>query len=748
MTRNVRSKSPAKPTQKQAPAIGTSVPGAHAGGTDLVAVLERVVPFLFRRKKKAIPAAPALKAAKKPAAVKKVSKKTAKKTVRKPVAKKASRPARVLRKPATVLEVRKRVKDASTAAKTAAPASLESADTADAGEAEDDAEETVTAAAATQVSAKPGKKSAGVILLPEEEKQTDAEAVKAELLAEAEDDAFLGKVVKSGSAGPAETKKLSGWALFKERFSRDKTPAPAKPAKKGEELTRKEIAEDTFLQRVQKKSVNSVVGTAVDPDEIAAQKILGKKSDDDALEEFASGGKESYDPPVRTRGESATKAPSKGRILSAADLRKEAAEAKEASARLEKEVKEIKEEMRAKQKDREKEMEEIDKKVEAKKAAPEQPAAAPVSFKKKQMKHKSGLQRFLAGIGHFGLGKERMHFVQNLATMLNAGLPLIDSLKTLQLETRAKPMKKLLQRILDAVENGSPLWRAMEAQSFFSLHALALIRIGEEAGNLAQNVEYLAQQEEKDHELKSKVKMAMIYPSIVMVIMFIIVMGLGLFVLPNLIGVLYSLNVPLPFVTRMVILFTNTFTEYGAIAVPGSIGFFILMIILAKFTPARGIFQWMMFRIPGIGALATDATIARFGVILGGLLKAGVPVVEAMQSLVEVTPIVAYRKLYIRLLDHVSMGDSFSKSFSAIKGSQKLLPPSVQQLVITGEKSGALADIMLKIADIYDKKASETAQKLPVILEPMLLLFIGGLVGTIAFAIIVPIYSIVGTVGR
>ncbi len=73
--------------------------------------------------------------------------------------------------------------------------------------------------------------------------------------------------------------------------------------------------------------------------------------------------------------------------------------------------------------------------------------------------------------------------------------------------------------------------------------------------------------------------------------------------------------------------------------------------------------------------------------------------------------------------------------------------PSVQQLVITGEKSGALADIMLKISDIYDKKASETAQKLPVILEPMLLLFIGGLVGTIAFAILVPIYSIVGNVG-
>lgn len=172
------------------------------------------------------------------------------------------------------------------------------------------------------------------------------------------------------------------------------------------------------------------------------------------------------------------------------------------------------------------------------------------------------------------------------------------------------------------------------------------------------------------------------------------------------------------------------------------------MVILAKFSPLRVVFQWAMFRIPGIGRLAREATIARFGVILGGLLRAGVPVIEAMESLVQVTPIVAYKKLYARMLDHITIGDSFAKSFAAIKKSEKLLPPSVQQLVITGEKSGALSEIMLKIADIYDKKASETAQKLPVILEPMLLLFIGGLVGTIAFAIIVPIYSIVGSVGH
>lgn len=361
---------------------------------------------------------------------------------------------------------------------------------------------------------------------------------------------------------------------------------------------------------------------------------------------------------------------------------------------------------------------------------------------------KSGFQQFVAALSHFGMGKESIQFIANLSMMISAGLPLVDALKTLALETRSKPMKKMIGRILTMVENGSPLWRALDAESFFSLHAIALIRIGEEGGNLADNMQYLALQEEKDHELKAKVSMAMIYPSIVITIMFIVVMGLGLFVLPSLIGVLTSLNAKLPFTTRMIILFSNFFTKYAAVAVPGSFIAFIGFFILAKFTRLKVVVQWVQFRIPGIGSLARESTIARFGVILGGLLRAGVPVVEAMQSLVNVTPILAYRHLYEQMLEHITLGDSFGKSFSSIRGSDKLLPPSVQQLVITGEKSGALAQIMLKVADIYDKKASETAQKLPVILEPLILIIIGSMVGTIAFSVIVPIYSIVGSVGR
>jgi len=395
---------------------------------------------------------------------------------------------------------------------------------------------------------------------------------------------------------------------------------------------------------------------------------------------------------------------------------------------------------------RQKEEEALRKKMlqEAAKKAP----AAPSGKRQNIASRDNVFVGILNTLKHFGLGRERNEIIQNLATMLNAGLPLVDSLRTLQLETRNRAGRALIKSITDRVEAGIPLWRSMQEEHFFSPDALALVRIGEDAGSLAENMMYLSQQQEKDQALRGKVKMAMIYPSIVFVLMFIVIIGMGMFVLPNLVGVLRSLNVPLPLATRIVIWFSDTLSTHGMTIVPVSMLVVMVLAILVKYTALQGVFQWCVFRIPGIGSLMWEATIARFGVISGGLLQAGVPLVDTLRSLVEVTTIISYRKFYEKLLEHILVGDSFAKSFMVIRGSEKLLPLSVQQLVMTGERTGSLSKIMLKVAEIYERKANETAQKLPVILEPMLLLFIGALVGSIAFAIVVPIYSIVGNVSR
>lgn len=382
--------------------------------------------------------------------------------------------------------------------------------------------------------------------------------------------------------------------------------------------------------------------------------------------------------------------------------------------------------------------------------APEQTAVVPTPkpAPSRFAAQRKELQKFFSSLNHLGMGRQRMMFIQSMAMMLTAGLSLVDSLQTQLLEAKSKAVKGLIQGIISAVESGSPLWKAMDDQSLFSPYEIALVHIGEEGGNLARNMEYLAQQQEKDRALKAKVKMAMIYPAIVIVLVFVLVMGLGLFVLPNLVQVLYSLHVELPLATRVVIAFSQLFEAHGAVMTPLLFLVLIFVLLLGKYTRFRVVSQWLVFHTPGIGSLAREATIAQFGVILGGLLRAGVPLVEALSSLVEVTHIVSYKNFYQRLLEHVNAGDSFSKSFTLLPETNHVLPVSVQQLIVTGERSGALADVLMKIAEMYDKKASETAEKLPVILEPLLLIIIAGIVAGIAFAIIVPIYKVVGNIGR
>ncbi len=389
------------------------------------------------------------------------------------------------------------------------------------------------------------------------------------------------------------------------------------------------------------------------------------------------------------------------------------------------------------------------------------PATAKGIFSKKEKtkeilvvtEGKNGLQKrgfgsALAALGNFGLGKERDNLIENLAILLNSGLSIIDAIHTIEMEVTVKPMKKLLKKIIDEVESGVALWRAMDHQNFFSPYTLALIRIGEEAGSLSKNMEYLAVQQEKNHSLKSKVKSAMIYPTIVLVLTVSITLGLAWFVLPQLVGVLIALNAELPFVTRVVIAVANFFRENGNVAVPLVFGALFCVFLICKYTALRGPAQMFVFRIPGIGTMAKSATIAQFGVVLGSLLKAGVPLVESIRSMAGVTDTVYYKRFYMKLADEVEVGESFARAFEKLKESKKLIPVSVQQLIITGEKSGKIAEMLMRIADIYEKKAEEAAQRLPVVLEPMLILFMGGIVGTIAYAIIVPIYGVISNVGR
>lgn len=356
------------------------------------------------------------------------------------------------------------------------------------------------------------------------------------------------------------------------------------------------------------------------------------------------------------------------------------------------------------------------------------------------------LRMVLRAMSYVGLGADRQMFIQGTATMLSAGLPVVEALEAYATETRRKTVRNVAESLVRNVRKGSPLWRAMQATDFFSHYEIALVHIGEESGNLPQNMQYLAQQMEEDRRLRHKIQMAMIYPAIVLTLMFLMIFGLGIFVLPNLVQVLRSFGGELPLSTRILMMFVNFMRNHGFTLMTGTLLSAVALCFAYQARSVRKRVQWVLLHLPGVSRLLREATIARFGVILGTMLRAGVPLVQSLVALADITTMEQYRTFYIRMLNRVRTGDSFRKIFSTMPESRTLLPASVQQLVVTGERAGTLSEILLTIAQIYSRKAEETAQKLPIVLEPIILIFIGAVVGSIALAIITPIYAIVGSI--
>ena len=189
---------------------------------------------------------------------------------------------------------------------------------------------------------------------------------------------------------------------------------------------------------------------------------------------------------------------------------------------------------------------------------------APISIK---IKGGTGSQRLVERYLHRIKSKDKVLFSRQLSTLINAGLPLVQSLRNVMGQTENKALKARIGTIISDVEGGSSFSSALNKHpDTFNRVFVSLVAAGETSGTLDASLERLANQQEKDAEILSKVRGAFIYPAIVLTLMFIIVMDLGMFVLPNLIQVLYSLNVPLPLVTRIVIAFTNVFTTYGTTA--------------------------------------------------------------------------------------------------------------------------------------------------------------------------------------
>lgn len=341
--------------------------------------------------------------------------------------------------------------------------------------------------------------------------------------------------------------------------------------------------------------------------------------------------------------------------------------------------------------------------------------------------------------------KEREYFTENLGMLLKSAVPIGDALDSLVGTAKSSSMKKALAQMQQDIGVGYSLANALERSGIVSGQTLALIRLGEASGHLVENLQLAAQQEEKRHVFHSKVRSALIYPAFVLSMTVIVGLGVAWFLLPKLATTFTQLNVHLPLLSKVMINFGIFLKEHGTVAVPL---FFIICIfvgyILFGAPKTKNIGQRLLFALPGVGRLMREVEVAQFGYLLSTLLEAGLPIVQAVELLAKATSAPQYQKFYTWLATSLGDGYSFKDSLTKYKHSNKLISPSVQQMIIAGEKSGSLSEVLQTIGRTYEQKSDTTTQNLEAVIEPVMLIVVWVGVMLVAIAVIVPIYSLVG----
>ena len=336
--------------------------------------------------------------------------------------------------------------------------------------------------------------------------------------------------------------------------------------------------------------------------------------------------------------------------------------------------------------------------------------------------------------------EERITFTKNLAAMLTAGLPLPRALSVLERQTRNKALKTIVLDLEAEVKKGTSFHEALlRHRNVFSDLFIAMTRAGEESGTLAASLAVVARQMDRAHSLEKKVKGAMIYPSIILSAVVIIGVLMLMYVVPTLSSTFTELNVELPAMTQAIITVSDFLAANVILSLALLALMFGLVILFVKSKPGRKIMLRMSLYVPFIGELVRETMGARVARSLSSLLSSGVEMLSALQIAADVVGDNPFGKVVKEAEERVRKGETLSAAFI---DHPKLFPPFVADMIAVGEETGAVADMLGQVAQYYETDVEDRTKDLSTIIEPILMLVIGGAVGVFAMAMITPIYSL------
>ena len=336
--------------------------------------------------------------------------------------------------------------------------------------------------------------------------------------------------------------------------------------------------------------------------------------------------------------------------------------------------------------------------------------------------------------------KEKIIFTRQLAVMNKAGLPLVKAVDSLRRQTTNDYFKTVLSQIATDIKGGSLMSKAIERfPKVFPEMYVSVIKSGEQTGQLSTVLFELADQQEKDADLISKVRGAMIYPAVILSALVGVVVLILVFVLPSLQTVFADAGATLPLATRFLLGASSFTTNYWYIILIIIAGSYVGLHFFFKTRRGMLIYDKLKIRIPVFGTLTKKVYIARFARTMSMLTKASIPILQAVKIVKQTINNIYYQEAFERISRKVEGGKTIAQAIEV----ENLFPPMVTQLISLGEESGTFDASLTEIANFYDKEVDSMSKNLATLLEPMLIILMGLGVAFVVAAVLGPIYGMV-----
>ena len=330
-------------------------------------------------------------------------------------------------------------------------------------------------------------------------------------------------------------------------------------------------------------------------------------------------------------------------------------------------------------------------------------------------------------------------FTRQLATMINAGVPLLRALGSLQDHSESKALKAILDDIYKDVQSGTSLGDSLAKHpNTFNDVYVNMVRAGEAAGILDDILKRLALQQEKSSTMRKKIKSAMTYPMVLVVITIGSFFGLMIFVIPQIGKIIQDLGGPdakLPLLTQTMLGISHFMTTYWYILIPVLVGGVYAVLHYIKTPKGKTAFHHFVLKVPGIKTIIVKVAVARFARTFSALIGAGVSVLEALEVTAHAVGNKVYEDALLEALDGVKNGTPLS----TIIEKNAIFPAIVAQMLSVGEETGQTDQVLVKVADFYEEEVDVAIDGLSSIIEPVMIVFMGGMVGLIAASVMQPI---------